>query len=199
MDRPSRIHGGGLGGVAVSAVMPPSTGLVAGSPLKVEHPTVEALRMFLRNPAAIGGMTLMLVILVVAIAGPWVYPADPFEIRAAPLTPPFGEDAWLGTDYLGRDVLTMLVYGGRATLLVGAVAALLSVAIGRSIGAFAGYYGGRVDGALMRLTDFFQVLPALLAPVEVVGHLRDLGVGQFASQERHQVRVVVHRGSAFSV
>jgi hypothetical protein len=85
---------------------------------KVEHPTIEALRMFLRNPSAIAGMAMLFVVLAASIAGPWVLPADPFEIRAAPLTPPFTEQAWLGTDYLGRDVLTTLIYGGRATLLV---------------------------------------------------------------------------------
>lgn len=136
--------------------------------LRVEHPGVEAMRMFLRNPAAIAGMAMLLVVLLVAIAGPWVYPADPFEIKAAPLTPPFSEDAWLGSDYLGRDVLTALIYGGRATLLVGAVAALLSVLIGITLGAFAGYYGGKVDAALMKLTEFFQVLPALLFAMVVV-------------------------------
>jgi len=136
--------------------------------VRVEHPGVEAMRMFLRNPAAIAGMAMLLVVLLVAIAGPWVYPADPFEIKAAPLTPPFSEDAWLGSDYLGRDVLTALIYGGRATLLVGAVAALLSVLIGLTLGAFAGYYGGKVDAALMKLTEFFQVLPALLFAMVVV-------------------------------
>ena len=135
---------------------------------KVEHPSIEALRMFLRNPSAIAGMAMLLVVLVVSIAGPWVFPADPFEIRAAPLTPPFTEEAWLGTDYLGRDVLTTLIYGGRATLLVGAVAALLSVAIGITLGAMAGYYGGKVDALLMRITEFFQVLPALLFAMVVV-------------------------------
>ena len=94
--------------------------------------------------------------------------ADPFEIRAAPLTPPFDPEAWFGTDYLGRDVMTSLLYGGRATLLVGAIAALLSVFIGTAIGAFAGYYGGRIDGVLMRITEFFQVLPALLFAMVVV-------------------------------
>ncbi|WP_440532158.1 ABC transporter permease [Variovorax sp. YR566] len=136
--------------------------------VRVEHPGVEAMRMFLRNPAAIAGMAMLLVVLLVAIAGPWLYPADPFEIKAAPLTPPFSEDAWLGSDYLGRDVLTALIYGGRATLLVGAVAALLSVLIGITLGAFAGYYGGKVDAALMKLTEFFQVLPALLFAMVVV-------------------------------
>ncbi|SDZ13801.1 peptide/nickel transport system permease protein [Variovorax sp. YR634] len=136
--------------------------------VRVEHPGVEAMRMFLRNPAAIAGMAMLLVVLLVAIAGPWLYSADPFEIKAAPLTPPFSEDAWLGSDYLGRDVLTALIYGGRATLLVGAVAALLSVLIGITLGAFAGYYGGKVDAALMKLTEFFQVLPALLFAMVVV-------------------------------
>ena len=140
----------------------------ARPPVRVEHPGMEALRMFLRNPAAIAGMAMLLIVLAVAIAGPWVYPADPFEIKAAPLTPPFSEDAWLGSDYLGRDVLTALIYGGRATLLVGAVAALLSVLIGITLGAFAGYYGGKIDAALMKLTEFFQVLPALLFAMVVV-------------------------------
>ncbi|MDQ0606857.1 peptide/nickel transport system permease protein [Variovorax sp. W1I1] len=136
--------------------------------VRVEHPGMEAMRMFLRNPAAIAGMVMLVLMLAVAIAGPWLYPADPFEIRTAPLTPPFSEDAWLGSDYLGRDVLTALIYGGRATLLVGAVAALLSVVIGITLGAFAGYYGGKIDAALMKLTEFFQVLPALLFAMVVV-------------------------------
>lgn len=135
---------------------------------KVVHPTVEALRMFMRNPSAIIGSVLLILIVLIAIAGPMLYPVDPFEIRWAPMTEPFTADAWLGTDYLGRDVLTTLIYGGRATLLVGAVAALLSVVIGISIGAFAGFYGGRVDAVLMRITEFFQVLPALLFAMVVV-------------------------------
>ncbi len=135
---------------------------------RVEHPTVEALRMFMRNPSAIAGMLMLAVVLAVSIAGPFFYAVDPFEIRVAPLTPPFTEEAWLGSDYLGRDVLTTLIYGGRATLLVGAVAALLSVIIGITLGAFAGYYGGKVDAVLMRITEFFQVLPALLFAMVVV-------------------------------
>ena len=142
--------------------------VVAKAPPKVDHPTVEAIRMFVRNPSAIVGMVMLAIILGVSIAGPWAYPADPFEIKTAPLTPPFTQDAWLGSDYLGRDVLTTLIYGGRATLLVGAVAALLSVIIGITLGAFAGYYGGKVDAVLMRVTEFFQVLPALLFAMVLV-------------------------------
>jgi peptide/nickel transport system permease protein len=133
-----------------------------------EGPWREALRMFARNPSAIAGMLMLGAVLLVALGGPWLMGADPFEITAAPMTPPFSEDALLGTDYLGRDVLTTLVYGGRATLLVGAVAAFLSVAIGITLGAMSGYYGGRVDAVLMRVTEFFQVLPALLFAMVVV-------------------------------
>lgn len=148
---------------------PPSAApATPAAPPRVEHPAVEALRMFLRNPSAIAGLVLLGIVLTVAIVGPWVHPVDPFEIVAAPLTPPFTEDAWLGSDYLGRDVLTTLIHGGRATLLVGGVAALLSVSIGVTLGAFAGFYGGRVDAVAMRLTEFFQVLPALLFAMVVV-------------------------------
>ena len=136
--------------------------------LQVEGPWREALRMFARNPSAIVGMLMLGLMLLVSLGGPWLMGADPFEIRAAPMTPPFSEDALLGTDYLGRDVLTTLIYGGRTTLLVGAVAALLSVSIGITLGAMAGYYGGRVDAVLMRVTEFFQVLPALLFAMVVV-------------------------------
>ena len=105
--------------------------------LKPPHPAIEALRMFLRNPSAIAGMVLFAIVLLVALLGPLVYHADPFEIVGAPFTPPGEEGLWLGTDYLGRDVLVGILYGGRATLAVGATAALLSVVIGVSIGAFA--------------------------------------------------------------
>lgn len=136
--------------------------------LRVEHPTVEALRMFLRNPSAIAGLVILAIVLLVSLLGPVLLPVDPFDITAAPLTPPLSEDAWLGSDYLGRDVLAAIVHGGRATLLVGAVAASLSVLIGVTVGALAGYHGGKVDAVLMRITEFFQVLPSLLFAMVVV-------------------------------
>ena len=134
----------------------------------VESPWKEALRMFARNRSAIVGMVLLALVVGIALLGPLLIPADPFEMVAAPMTPPFSEQAWLGTDYLGRDVLMTLIYGGRATLLGGVVAAFLSVTIGITLGAAAGDYGGRVDAVLMRITEFFQVLPALLFAMVVV-------------------------------
>ena len=135
---------------------------------KAPSPFLEAWRMFVRNPSALVGSLILLTIVLVSIAGPWIWPADPFDITAAPMTPPWSEDAILGTDYLGRDVLTSLIHGGRVTLLVGVTAALLSVSIGITLGAMAGFYGGRVDAVLMRVAEFFQVLPALLFAMVVV-------------------------------
>ncbi|MET0333981.1 MAG: ABC transporter permease subunit, partial [Rhizobacter sp.] len=148
----------------MSAILP----MGAAVSVKAPSPFLEALRMFARNPSAVAGLAMLAAIVLLSVFGPMLYVADPFEIRAAPLTPPFDAEAWFGTDYLGRDVMTALLYGGRATLLVGATAALLSVLIGVTVGAFAGYYGGKVDGALMRVTEFFQVLPALLFAMVVV-------------------------------
>ena len=131
------------------------------------RPSYEALRVFARNPSALAGVLLLAAILAVTLFGPMIMAADPFEIAGAPMTPP-GADALLGTDYLGRDVLTGMVYGGRATLLVGVVAAVLSMAIGLTVGALAGYYGGWIDETLMRITEFFQVLPTLLFAMVLV-------------------------------
>jgi len=137
--------------------------------IKVEHPAREAWRMFIRNRAALLGLLLLAGIAVMTFLGPSLYPVDPFEIVWAPFTPP-GESATapLGTDYLGRDVLAGVVKGGGATLAVGAAAALLTIAIGIAVGAFAGFYGGIADEALMRVTEFFQVLPPLLFAMVLV-------------------------------
>ncbi|KAB2916374.1 MAG: ABC transporter permease [Hyphomicrobiaceae bacterium] len=140
----------------------------AEATVRSEHPTREAARVFMRSPAAVGGLLLLAAILAVALAGPFVLNVDPFDITAAPLTPPWTGDALLGTDQQGRDVLIGLVYGGRATLAVGATAALISILIGIAIGALAGYFGGTIDEMLMRVTEFFQVLPALLFAMVLV-------------------------------
>jgi len=139
----------------------PSSGAACGAP------RWRGVRVFLRNPSAVFGALLLLLIVAVSFLGPLLLDADPFELAAAPLEPP-GGDVLLGSDHLGRDVLAGIVYGGRATLTVGVVAALLSVLIGVSVGALAGYYGGWVDEALMRVTEFFQVLPALLFAMVLV-------------------------------
>lgn len=130
-------------------------------------PAREAMRLFARNPAGMFGLAIFLGIVVATLAGPYFYPVDPFDIAGAPFTPP-GGDPILGTDYLGRDILAGLLHGGRASLTVGLVAATITIFIGVSIGACAGYFGDRVDALLMKVTEFFQVLPTLLFAMVLV-------------------------------
>jgi len=134
----------------------------------VEHPFKEMWRMFFRNKAALFGLGLLLAIILMAFLGPFLYRIDPFDIVWAPLAPPGEEGFLLGTDYLGRDVLAGIIHGASATLAVGAAAALCTVCIGLALGAAAGFYGGWVDTVLMRITEFFQVLPPLLFAMVLV-------------------------------
>jgi len=132
-------------------------------------PTAEAWRMFVRNKAAVLGLILFVIVLIFSLIGPYVYEIDPFKIVWAPYTAPGVQSTVpLGTDYLGRDVLAGLIDGGDSTLLVGATAAAITVFIGIIIGALAGYYGGWADEVLMRITEFFQVLPPLLFAMVIV-------------------------------
>ncbi|MBV0892653.1 ABC transporter permease [Paracoccus sp. Z118] len=129
----------------------------------------EAWGIFRRSPAAMLGLVILILVTLMTVAGPFLYPVDAFEIVWAPLTPP-GQEANipLGTDNLGRDTLAGLIAGGRATLAVGFAAAAITMVIGVVIGSYAGFYGGGVDNLLMRFTEFFQVLPPLLFAMVVV-------------------------------
>ncbi len=136
--------------------------------LKVESPAREAWRMFIKNGAAIVGLVILGLVVATSLLGPLIYQVDPFDIVWAPLSPPGTEGFLLGTDYLGRDLVAGIIYGGRATLAVGAAAALITLVIGLTIGALAGYYRGWVESVLMRITEFFQVLPPLLLAMVLV-------------------------------
>src|SRR5699024_5148352 len=146
----------------------PTTELPKASVRRPDTPGREAMKMFMRNTSAVLGLILFIIIIGITLFGPWWMEADPFDLAGIPMSPPGSEMTILGSDYLGRDILTGLVYGGRATLAVGFVAAFLSVFIGVVIGAVSGYYGGWVDEMLMRVTEFFQVLPSLLFAMVLV-------------------------------
>ncbi len=129
-------------------------------PLRPAAPRRRFRSALLRHPSARAGAALLAPVLALAIAGPALYPADPFAIAAAPLRPP-GPGLPLGSDFAGRDLLAGLAHGGRTTLAVAAAAALMTVVAGVAVGAVAGFRGGLADALLMRLTEFFQVLPPL--------------------------------------
>jgi len=136
--------------------------------LKARSPFAEAFEMFRHNHAAVAGLVILLAIIGVAVLGPVLYPGNPFDMVWAPFTPPGTEGYLLGTDYLGRDLLSLLIHGARVSLTVGLAAAFVTVTIGITIGALAGFYRGWVEEVLMRLTEFFQVLPTLLFSMVIV-------------------------------
>ena len=137
--------------------------------VEVISPWREGWRVFRSNRAAMVGLVLLLLMVATMVFGPHLYGVEPFDIAASPFTEPFTDPrVWLGTDYLGRDVLAGVLIGGRATMLVGLSSAAVAVAIGITIGALAGFFGGWIDHALSRLTELFQVLPALLFAMVLV-------------------------------
>lgn len=139
------------------------------SVVKPSSPLKEAWAVFLHNRTSVAGLAMMALVTCLAMFGPVLYPVDPFEIVAAPMTTPWTDAAVpLGSDYLGRDLLAGIVHGAGVTLFVGGAAALMTVSIGIFIGAAAGFWGGRTDRWLMRLTEFFQVLPPLLFAMTLV-------------------------------
>ena len=130
-------------------------------------PAMAALRQFARSPSGVIGAAVLLTLVAITAFGPFFYPIDPLDIVGAPFTAP-GADAWLGTDYLGRDELAGLIHGGRATLTVGAVAAVITIVIGVTIGALGGFFGGAIAALLGKITEFFQILPPLLFAMVLV-------------------------------
>jgi peptide/nickel transport system permease protein len=136
--------------------------------LLARGPFAEAWIVFRRNRAAMFGFILLGCIVAMTLFGPLIYRVDPLEIVSSPLLPPGEDGLLLGTDYLGRDLLAGIINGGKASLAVGLSAALLTMLLGLTTGALAGFYGGWVDRVLMRVTEFFQVLPPLILAMTIV-------------------------------
>jgi peptide/nickel transport system permease protein len=113
------------------------------------------------------GLALLLPGLIAALTAPYLAPYDPFANSGASFRPPSAEH-WLGTDDLGRDVLSAVIYGARTSLIVGASVALLTLLLGASLGLISGYVGGWLDELLMRLTELFQILPRFFLAIAVV-------------------------------
>jgi peptide/nickel transport system permease protein len=121
-----------------------------------------------RRRVPVVSLTIVVIFVLIALLAPLLSPGDPYEqsLRLR-FRPPVWEErgSWahpLGTDRLGRDMLTRIMYGSRVSLAVGALAVLLASSIGATIGLVAGYYGGRVDAALMRVTDATLSFPTIL-------------------------------------
>ncbi|MFD9287528.1 ABC transporter permease [Streptomyces sp. NPDC060030] len=134
-----------------------------------------ALRALMRNRLAVLALTLLALLLVAAVSAPLIAPYDPnAQDLLMRLRPPAWSDGGsgahlLGTDQLGRDMLSRVIYGARVSLLVGAGAALLAGVIGTLVGLTSGYFGGWADRTLMRLADVQLAFPSLLLALAIVG------------------------------
>ena len=125
---------------------------------------------FLTNPRVVLGLLWLGVVTAIAILAPVISPTDPFTIVDEPFLPPSAAH-WFGTDSLGRSMTAGLVHGARTSLLIAIIATVSAVAVGAVVGALAGYYGGLVDDLLMRMTEFFQTIPAFVFAIVLVAIL----------------------------
>ncbi len=124
-------------------------------------------RVGIRHKAGLAGAIVIAVLLVVALFAPALVTVDPLALSDDILQPPSAMHR-LGTDDLGRDVLAQLIYGTRVSLLVGAAAALATTLLGTLVGGVAGYAGRWLDATLMRVAEFFQVMPTFILAVLVI-------------------------------
>jgi len=116
---------------------------------------------YARNRGALIGLVLLGIVVFLAVLGPLLTSQDPWRMVQRPFLPPFQDSSLpLGTDALGRDVLSQLIHGARISLMIGLVSTLAALAIGVPVGAIAGYFPGWPDDLLMRFTEFFQTIPS---------------------------------------
>ncbi|MER3406733.1 MAG: hypothetical protein C4346_20275 [Chloroflexota bacterium] len=151
---------GGLAG-ATALAGPPAAGLWR-----------DAFRRLRKSPLAFASGLLLIGLVVVAILAPAVAPFPYEEQHYDALTRPPGAPYWLGTDALGRDILSRLIFGARISLTVGLVVQAVILLIGVPAGLVAGFYGGKIDTVLMRLVDVLYSIPSLLFIIVVMTFLR---------------------------
>lgn len=134
-------------------------------------PAAVFLQRLFRNRFASTGLGVVLLLFFLSLLAPYLTPYDPDAVDAYRVLMPPSWDHWFGTDELGRDVLTRVLYGARISLKVGFVAVGIAVAIGTAVGLIAGYYGGWLDALLMRLVDIMLCFPTFFLILAVIAML----------------------------
>ncbi len=175
---------------------PPVTTAAAMDEISIQRrtPRQEAWRRFKRNDLALVGATIALLLIIVALLAPLLAPYDPTAtaIREK-LMPPSAAHPF-GTDTLGRDVLSRIIYGSRVSLQVGLAAIAVAVAIGVPLGAVSGYWSGsKIDEVIMRVMDLLIAFPTLLLAIAVMGALgvKPVHIGPFELPNIFKVIVVI--------
>lgn len=115
------------------------------------------------------GIGVMLLVVLLCLAAPFVATHDPTAVDLRTGLQPPSPDHWLGTDQLGRDVWSRVVWAGRTSLTVAGIGLLLALTVGLAVGLVSGYGGGWIDNLLMRITDFFYTLPQIILALALIG------------------------------
>ncbi len=117
------------------------------------------------------GMVIIVIFLLTAVLSPWITPYDPYEGNFDKLLAPPSAQHWLGTDTLGRDILSRIMYGSRTTLMVGVVALGIAAIAGMFLGLLAGYFGGIVQSVIMRIIDALMAFPMIILALVIAALL----------------------------
>ena len=132
----------------------------------------NVMRRLVRNPVAMGAAAVIAFLVLVALLAPWITPSDPFATSMFKRLRPVGTAGFpLGTDELGRDLLSRLMLGGRLSLFMGIAPVVMAFVIGGSLGVFAGYAGGKVNTVVMRCIDVLYAFPSVLLAIALSGAL----------------------------
>jgi len=130
--------------------------------------TLRARAFASENKLFMVGSVIFLLILLAAVFAEWIAPYSPTKIAFAQKLQPPSLDHLMGTDKFGRDIFSRVLFGAQTSLAVGALVTLGAILIGTPIGLISGYFGGKVDTALMRISDVFLAFPPLLLPISIV-------------------------------
>ena len=132
---------------------------------------MDALRLLLRRKGAVFGLAVIALFILMALLAPWIAPHDPLATSWSAVRKAPDATFWLGTDEIGRDVLSRVIWGARASLLAGVVSVSLSLSIGLPVGLAAGWLGGWVDALISRMTDAMLACPFLILAIALAAFL----------------------------
>ena len=127
---------------------------------------------FSKNKSAVFGLIILFLVILMAVIANWIYPDDPLRLAGKPMSSPGTNGFLLGSDTLGRDVAAGIAHGAKTSILIGLLATIAAVFIGIIFGALAGYYGGVIDDALMRVTEIFQTIPSFVFAILLVAIMK---------------------------
>lgn len=144
---------------------------LVAAPVREAGPWQRAWRRLRRRRGALVGLAVVLLFVVLAVFAPWIAPHDPIAASWAAIRKAPSAQYWLGTDEIGRDVLSRVIWGTRASLLAGVVSVSISLLIGVPLGMAAGFLGGAVDAVISRITDAFLACPFLILAIALAAFL----------------------------